>query len=293
MMTARGTRTMLIARLPLRRTPGGEHRLERPVGDALHLEPEPADGGLVARLRKIAQRRGDQAADGGRVGLPHRFQRRGGVVHRHGARQADAAVGQRLGHRRAALELVAHLADQLRQHVLERDHPGRAAELVDHQRLVRAPLAIVAQHAVRGHALVHGRDRADQLGERRLPAAVHEPLHQVPGVQHADDVVERLAIDRQPRIRARGHDRHDLVERRVDIQRRHAAPRHHQLLRLPEVQLQRALQPLGARRAPAARHRGSRRSAARSHPGSGCAGAPASARPSRAAGTGRCRSARR
>ena len=35
----------------------------------------------------------------------------------------------------------------------------------------------------------------------------------------------------------------DLVQRRVDVERRDLAARHHQLLGLPQVQPQRALQP--------------------------------------------------
>ena len=57
--------------------------------------------------------------------------------------QPDAAVGQRLRHRIAGLELVADVAEQLRQHVFERQQPGRAAEFVDDERLVRAALAQV------------------------------------------------------------------------------------------------------------------------------------------------------
>ena len=57
------------------------------------------------------------------------------------------------------------------EHVFERDQPGRAAEFVDDERLVRAALAQVTQHPVDGDALVHARDRPDDAFERvALPA---------------------------------------------------------------------------------------------------------------------------
>ena len=61
----------------------------------------------------------------------------------------------------AGLELVADVAEQLRQHVFEREQSGGAAELVDDQRLMRAALAKLAQDAIGGHALVHAGDRRE------------------------------------------------------------------------------------------------------------------------------------
>ena len=103
----------------------------------------------------MAERLGDEAVHGRRVRLPLGVQKRRGIVDRHLSRKADAAVGQRFRNRLAGFEFVADVAEQLGQHVFERDQPGRAAELIDDERLVRAPLAQVAQHAVGGHALVH------------------------------------------------------------------------------------------------------------------------------------------
>ena len=56
-----------------------------------------------------------------------------------GSRMRPSASG--FGRRIAGLELVADVAEQLRQHVLERQQAGGAAEFVDDQRLMRAPLA--------------------------------------------------------------------------------------------------------------------------------------------------------
>ena len=74
--------------------------------------------------------------------------------------------GSAAGSRR--LELVADVAEQLREHVFQRQQAGGAAELVDDQRLMRAPLAKLAQHAIGGHALVHASAiGANQVGQRR------------------------------------------------------------------------------------------------------------------------------
>ena len=80
--------------------------------------------------------------------------------------------GSCLRHRVAGLELVADVAEHLRQHVFEREQAGRAAELVHDERLMRSPLAQVAQHAVGGDAFVHARDRPDQRAQpwRSLPS---------------------------------------------------------------------------------------------------------------------------
>ena len=61
-------------------------------------------------------------------------------------------------------------------------------------------------------------------------------------MQDADDVVERVAIDGQPRERALRDDADHFVQRRVDVERRNLAARHHQLLGLSQIQPQRALQ---------------------------------------------------
>ena len=110
------------------------------------------------------------------------------------------------------------------------------------ERLVRASLAQVAQDAVDGHALVDARDRADHVRERFAGPAAHQPPHEILRVQHADDVVDRIAIDRQAGIRALRDEPDHVVQRRRDVDRGDLGPRDHQLLRLPEVQAKRAAQ---------------------------------------------------
>ena len=79
------------------------------------------------------------------------------------------------GTRLAGLELVADVADQLGEHVLERQEPRGPAELVDDERLVRAPLAKLAQDAIGRHALVDAGDRPHQRLDARRGASVRRP----------------------------------------------------------------------------------------------------------------------
>ena len=112
---------------------------------------------------------------------------------------------------------------------------------------------------------------------RRVPP-LDEPAHEILRVQHADDVVDRVAIDRQARVRALRDEPDHFVERRVDVDRRDlaaAAPS----AAWPGAGSGAARAAAGgARRARAVRRRGSPRSAARSLPANECAGAPAAAR---------------
>ena len=58
------------------------------------------------------------------------------------------------------------------------------------------------------------------------PAVVHR-LDQVADVQHADDVVERLAVDGVARVRRLEHRLERLLGRQRDRDRDHLRPRHH------------------------------------------------------------------
>ncbi len=123
----------------------------------------------------------------------------------HVAGQADSSVGKRLRYGFALLELVADVADELGEHVFKGQNAGGAAELVHDQRLVRMALAKLAEHAVGRDALVDACDRTHQRLDARpggISPAGHQPSHDVLGVQDADDVVNRVAVDRQARVRA-------------------------------------------------------------------------------------------
>ena len=108
--------------------------------------------------------------------------------------------------------------------------PRNRAVLVDHDRhvLVRpAELGQQRREVLRlGDDVGGPQDRADvDLGE----AAVVHGGEQVAHVQHAGDVVERLAEDRVARVRRVDHGGQTLVGRQVDRERHHLRPRHHHL----------------------------------------------------------------
>src|SRR5919106_2622358 len=94
------------------------------------------------------------------------------------------------GRRRLDVVLITDLTDDLLQDVLERDEPGRSAELVYDNRDVRGPTLEVAQLTVEGLGLWNVGRRAHQI----LPAggrARHAHGHgdEVLRVHGADDVV--------------------------------------------------------------------------------------------------------
>ena len=93
------------------------------------------------------------------------FEQRGRVVDRHFTGHANAPVAAAFPPPAlAGLELVADVAEQLREHVFEREQAGSSAELVHDERLMRPPLAQVAQDSIDGHAFVHAGDRPDETG---------------------------------------------------------------------------------------------------------------------------------
>ena len=108
------------------------------------------------------------------------------------------------------VELVLDLADDLLEHVLDRDQAGGVAELVDHDRQVVAVGAEVAQQLVQALALGHEHRRPQQRAQVQLGRALQ--LEQVLGHQDADDVVALALVDREARVA--GVDHHGAAARR-------------------------------------------------------------------------------
>ena len=137
----------------------------------------------------------------------------------------DRLVGQ--------VELVLDLADDLLDHVLERDDPLHVAVLVDDDRHVLARPPELGQE--RGDVLGLRDDvrRPQDLLDRDLGDAtlVHR-LQQVAQVQDADDVLGRLPVDREPRVRRVEHLAQALLRRHVRGDDDHLGPRHHHVGRL-------------------------------------------------------------
>ena len=99
-----------------------------------------------------------------------------------------------------AAHLARNLADDALHQRLERDEARRAAVLVDDERLADAPAPHVGEQIVGAE-----RDRArSALRAPARPAFTfivrRQRLQQIGHVQHADDVVEVVAVDRQPRM---------------------------------------------------------------------------------------------
>ena len=112
----------------------------------------------------------------------------------------ERAVGA-LGHHRHLIlvVLVGDVADDRFDQVLDRHQPVDAAVLVDHQRQMHARLAHLQQQIEHRHLRRHHqRPAQDRLQRERLrPADIGE---HVLDVDHADDVIELLAVHRQARV---------------------------------------------------------------------------------------------
>ena len=110
---------------------------------------------------------------------------------------AVAAIGQRedvalvLG----AVKLVFDVADDLLEHVLNRDQAGHSAELVDHDGQVVAVATKVSQQIVEPFAFWNENGRAQQGAQIELGRALQ--LEQVLGQQDANDVFFLPLVDRK------------------------------------------------------------------------------------------------
>ena len=141
--------------------------------------------------------------------------------------------------------LVLDLADDLLDQVLDGQQPVAAAELVDHQRHVRARAAHVEQHVEHRQRRRHEHDAAQYVAQVEFLGGAPVGQH-VLDVDHADHVVERFAIDRVARMGLGLDQPHDLVERRVggdadDVDARHHDVAHRLVAQLQDVGQERAL----------------------------------------------------
>ena len=139
------------------------------------------------------------------------------------AHLVDAGLGAEhprsvaLVHDRLGLDvvLVADLADDLLEQVLERHQPGRPAVLVDHDRHLHLAALEFLQEL--GHALGLGHEhRRTHEARDRLPVRVRfGDEDQVLDEDDALDVVEILVEDRDARILLLAEERPQLAESRI------------------------------------------------------------------------------
>ena len=125
--------------------------------------------------------------------------------------------------------LVADLADDLLEHVLDGHQAGGAAVLVDDDRHLHLPALHLLEQL--GHALALGHEvRRPHQRRHRIGVAPPARQHQqVLDEDDADDVVEVVAVDRDARVLLLAEQRAQLAERRVGADRDDVGPRRHDL----------------------------------------------------------------
>ena len=134
--------------------------------------------------------------------------------------------------------LVADVADELLDEVLERDDAGGAAVLVDDDGQVRARrthLEHRREHALAARQHEHRRGRGRSS---RMPRSATSGARMSRMCTNPIDVVLRLAEHRVARVRQVDHDPRRLVRRQRRVEELHLGARHHHLahLALPRLE---------------------------------------------------------
>ena len=195
-----------------------------------HLEMEAAELGFFAGFGQMAHFAGDHAADG--VELVVAELAAEALVEIGDRRQRadqEAAVGLRLdqfGFGLVDIVLVVDVADDLLEHVLDRDEAGDAAVFVDDDRHVVAREAEFLEQDVEALGFGNHRDRPQQ----RADVARTRPWRDsaaVLGEQDAEDLVLVAVVHRKARVPRFDDDVEDVFLRRVDRQEHGLRARHH------------------------------------------------------------------
>ncbi len=135
--------------------------------------------------------------------------------------------------------LVADVAEELLEQVLECDHASGAAVLVYHDGQRGAVAQEVEEQVAGGLGLGHGADGPQDVRERR------RGVEQVVREHHADDAVDGLAVDRQP-AEAGVHERlPHVAQRRALLHGLHLGAWHEGVLDAEGSQLEDVRQDLG------------------------------------------------
>ena len=128
--------------------------------------------------------------------------------------------------------LVADLADDLLDHVLDGDQPADASVFVhDHGDVVVAAAEFLQQH-VQALALGDEDDRAHVLADLEGLVARRLQPQQILGEQDAEDLVAILADHRKARMARLDHQRHQGVGRLITLDEDHLGARHHDVAHL-------------------------------------------------------------
>ena len=128
--------------------------------------------------------------------------------------------------------LVPDFADDGLHQILDGGEAVDASEFVDHQRQMRAGRAHLDEKIDHRHRRGNEEDFAHQTGKvGRLPVLGQSPvIEEIADMDHADRVVEGLAVDRQPGVSGPAHDLDDLGERRLLLDGNDVGMGHHDIV---------------------------------------------------------------
>ncbi|CAM2151793.1 hypothetical protein PT2222_270013 [Paraburkholderia tropica] len=199
---------------------------------AQHLENQVAETHLLAAMRHVAEMIRHVTADCVHFFIGEMGAERLVELHEFGERaHAEAAVGRSDDVAAFLVEVVFVLdvADDLLQHVLDRDQAGHAAVFVHDDGDVIAVLPEVVQQHVQALRLgdEHGRAQHAAHVEFLLGVIAQQILRE----QHADHVVAIAFVDRIARVRLVQHVRDEFVRALGDVDGVHLGARHHDVAR--------------------------------------------------------------
>ncbi len=191
---------------------------------------------MACEQRGEAAQRVDIAID---LGEP-RVDQFGGVLEL-GARVdvPGAAVDRRHQHLRRVVMLVLDIADDLLDQVLERDEALGARIFVEHDRQMDVLLPHVGEQIERAARHRRVERLADEASERRrMLGAGREDREDVLDMDHADDRIEIVAIDRQAAVAGLGEQLDEVGERRLLLDRDDVGARHADIACVPLAEMQ-------------------------------------------------------
>ncbi len=108
--------------------------------------------------------------------------------------------------------LVLDVADYLLDHVLDRDQPLCPAEFVDDDREMDALRPHPGEKIDDAHRFGDEQGLAKQCIERTVASLIVQGDENILDVDHADHLVEAIAVDRKPAVLGVGERPHKLVE---------------------------------------------------------------------------------
>src|SRR5438874_4033114 len=211
------------------------HAADAAALDAFDDEPCTAGFDGLARLRESTELGDDKSAERVvvRSGLRRRqvqVERLADVLERNPRVHQRLALRHRQHHLLLDVVLVAYLADDLLDQILDRHEPAGAAVLVDDDRNVDLVLLHVAKELVDLLGLWDELSRSHVRPDLDVLLPAREAPEEILHVEDADDVVRRALVERDTRVADVRDDLEDLVGRRIDVYRDDVRARDHDLV---------------------------------------------------------------